>query len=365
MVGKITLRFLILVIALCSLSLSKAQVAINLFSFPAKQFFIDDLWKTVIINASTSPVTAYIQLTISDNNHASILTVTTSLQNLSPGLNHLTSTEGLSGKWIYGNTTSAAILQQTGRLPYGAYVFCVTVFSNMNKQLGVNCIEPEVAPMTPPQLSSPYNTEAIEIKNPVLTWIPPRPVEQGIIVSYNLRLVEMQSSQNSSEALLQNPPLLNLTDLTNTYLNYPVSAPELKSGSTYAWQVGASYEGYNLGTTDIWTFTVKVKEEPPMDDIIYPFVSKKSDAKFYVSHGIFRFAYDNKANEKELTYKITGTDKKQEKLLSLPQVILKSGVNKVQVDIRKNAALKKNEYYNLEVKDSKGKIYKLLYYYVG
>jgi len=312
-VRKITLRFLFLVAAVCSFQNSRAQVAINLFPFPAKQFFVDDLWKTVIINASTSPITAYIKLTITDNNHASVLAVTTSLENFNPGLNHLTATEGLSGKWIYGNTQSAAILQQTGRLPFGNYVFCVTVFSNTNKQLGVNCEEPEVAPMTPPQLSSPYNTETIDIKNPVLTWIPPRPMEQGIAVNYNLRLVEMQSNQNSSEALLQNPPLLNLNDLTNTYLNYPISAPELKTGSSYAWQVGASYEGYNLGTTDIWTFTVKGKEQPPTDDIIYPFVSKKSDAKFYVSHGIFRFAYNNKANEKALTYRITYTDTKQEK----------------------------------------------------
>ncbi len=270
----------------------------------------------------------------------------------------------MSGKWIYGNIQSAIILQQTGRLPFGSYVFCVTVFSNANKQLGVSCDEREVAPMAPPQLASPYDKDVIDIKNPILTWIPPRPMESDIIVTYALRLVELQSGQNSSEALLQNAPLLNLSGLTNTFLNYPVSAPELKTGSTYAWQVGASYEGYNLGTTDIWTFTVKGKDPAQTDDIIFPFVSKKSDAKFYISHGIFRFAYNNKANEKALTYMITYMGKKQEKLSSLPEVALKPGVNKVQVDIRKNAALKKNEYYTLEVKDSKGQIYKLLYYYV-
>jgi hypothetical protein len=340
-----------------------AQVAINLFPSPANQFFIDNLWNTTIINPSASAINAQVQFAIRDNTSSPILTINIPLENLTPGVNHITSMEAQSGKWAYGNSSASLMLQQTGKLPFGAYTFCVTVVSASNKPLGSYCEEREVKPISSPLLSSPYNEEEIAITNPMLVWIPPQPL-LGITISYALRLVEVQQGQSPEQAMLQGPALLNLNGLTNINLNYPADAPCLQQGREYAWQVGASYEGYNLGTTDIWTFKIKKPVIKETDDAIYPVASKKSDAKFYVSHGIFHFAYNNKNGEKNLTYTIQSIGENKERLKSLPDIMLKPGMNKIDIDVKHNPGLKSECYYDLMVKDSKGQIFKILYYYI-
>lgn len=356
---KITLFFCIIFSSLFSLK-NEAQISVTLFPEPAKQFFIDDLWKTIIINAGSSNASVYIQFTISTQANSAIVTVTSPVENFSKGLNHLSSADGSSGKWTYNNSEAAAILQQTGRLPFGNYVFCANVFSaNTNKILGSDCEERDVKPISPPQLANPYNKEEISITNPVLVWLPPRPLE-GLAVTYSLRLVQVDTGQSSSQALLQNPALLNQNGLNNTTLLYPADAPPLETGSEYAWQVAASYEGYDLGVTDMWTFKIKQPVYTNTDEIIYPVAEKKNDGRYYVSHGIVRFAYDNKANDGKLNYTIRGIDK-TDGINSLPEVDLNSGVNKVEVNLKN--VLQKGEYYALEIRDSQSQVYKLTFYY--
>jgi len=343
--------------------MGKSQVVVNLFPSPANQFFIDDLWNTALINASASNVTALVQFIIRDNTSTPVLSINIPPDNLVPGGNHITASQSLGGKWNYGNSFASSILQQTGKLPFGAYTFCVNVISTSNKPLGSDCEEKDIKPISPPVLSSPYNTEDIAITNPLLVWIPPLPL-LDITVNYALKLVEVQQGQTPELALLQNPPLLNLSGLTGTSLNYPADAVALQPGAEYAWQVGASYQSYDLGITEIWEFTVKKQVQNVPDAIIYPVASKKSDAKFYISHGIFRVAYNNKNSEKSLVYKIQSIGQDKEGLKSLPEIFLKPGVNKVDIDIKHNPGLKSEKYYTLTIKDNKGQLFTVLYYYL-
>src|SRR5579883_830865 len=155
---KETTQYLLVFLMMVLSFKSEAQVAVNLFPSPADQFFIDDLWKTTIVNAGTSNVNVSVQFQIKDNSQSTVLTVTTQAITLSPGLNRLSTSEGLSGKWAYGNQQASSILQQTGRLPFGAYVFCVTVNEiSTNKNIGSNCDERNIKPMSPPILSNPYD----------------------------------------------------------------------------------------------------------------------------------------------------------------------------------------------------------------
>ncbi|HTA26702.1 MAG TPA: hypothetical protein VK809_02860 [Bacteroidia bacterium] len=220
-----------------------------------------------------------------------------------------------------------------------------------------------ISSIIPPQLSYPANEEVINIKNPIFMWIPPHPVN-GMMVTYAIRMVEIQKGQTPAEALLQNPPLLNLNGLTSTFISYPVSASPLHDDSKYAWQVAASIGGQNLGVTDINTFTVNKKEDKKAEVINYPVASKISKERFYVSHGIFYFAYNNKDNEKNLTYKINCVDKSRESIKGLPEVKLRPGMNNLQVDIKQCSKLKNGSYYYLEIKDTKQQVYKLMYYYL-
>ena len=223
--------------------------------------------------------------------------------------------------------------------------------------------EKAIKSMLPPQLSYPANESVIDIKYPVLIWAPPRPIN-GMMVTYNLRLVEILKGQTLAEALLQNPAMVNLSGLSNTFLNYPADATPLHMDGHYAWQVAASYGVQSLGVTDMWSFTVKNKEEKKDDDIEYPVAEKVSKARFYVTHGVFHFVYNNKANEKVLSYTIKSMDNSVANMKELPPIELQPGMNKLDIDLKQRKELKNNTYYYLEIKDSRRQVYKLMYYYV-
>lgn len=353
------LRFYLLLLICLISTISRAQVAINLFPSIANQFSIDDLWKTIIINPTQHSITGYISFQIKTGANTNVLTLTTQTLNLQPGANHLTPSEGTSAKWLYGNGEEAATLQSTEKLPFGGYTFCVTVYSTANSSLGVNCDERNITPMLPPQIAVPSENATVSVKYPVLSWIPPRPSANGI--TYSLRLTKLQNGQTPVQALFQNPPLLNETNLTSAFLSYPVNAPALTPG-TYVWQVEANSGSVNIGTTDIGSFNVKAPESS-QENIIYPVASKSSKEKFYVSRGIFRFAYDNTCNENILSYTIISM-KNHEKLKGLPEFALRPGVNRLQVDLKQSGALKNGDYYYLEIKDKRGQTYKVMYYYL-
>lgn len=357
----------LLSVALLSLILAgkglQAQVSVVLFPSQAKQFFIDDFWKATIINLTNATVNTNIQYEIRNNSGEDVLKLVIRNSLLNQGANRLNTTDGIKGSWDYGNTESAMTLQSTGRLPYGQYTFCITVFDALtNKPLGSNCDEREVAPMLPPQLLSPMDKDTVTVQYPLLTWLPPRPLN-GITVMYSLVLTSINKGQTEAEALEQNPPLLKLDGLTNTYTMYPVTAPALEYGKNYVWQVAASCDGYNLGVTDMWEFTLKPPPPAPQEAIIYPFASIVSDGHFYVTHGIFRFAYNNKNNDTQLRYVIKRMDKKED-LKPLPVISIKPGTNKIEVDVRHNHGLRANKYYGLEITDTKGQVYKLLFMYI-
>lgn len=256
-----------------------------------------------------------------------------------------------------------------------------------------------------PQLAYPEDKSTIVIPNPVLIWLPP-PTSGNTLIVYSIRLVKMENGQTPQEALLQNPPLVNLNGLTNNFLSYPTDAPTLENSTQYAWQVAASSAGKSLGVADVNTFSVVQKNDekskpelaplptsskqksdsnntkqnkkttnqtaniaqkpnnnsaPNFD--VYPVASVVSDGHFYLTSGVIKFAYINKANDKNLTYVIKRLDK-NENLSSLPELNISPGTNKLAINLQHNEEMEQGKYYDLEITDSKGKAYKLLYYYV-
>lgn len=232
-----------------------------------------------------------------------------------------------------------------------------------NKTSNTNSNEKTIKSILPPQLSYPANESTIDIQYPVLIWLPPRPL-YGMMVTYNLRLVEIQKGQTLAEALLQNPPLLNLSGLNNTFLNYPVDATPLRPNGYYAWQVAANYGGQSLGITDIWSFTLKKAANKDNSEMNYPVASKISKERFYITHGVFHFVYNNTANDKTLLYTIKSMDKGMAGIKDLPKVKLRPGMNKLEVDLKNNGKLKNGTYYYLEITDKNRQVYKLMYYYI-
>jgi hypothetical protein len=128
--------------------------------------------------------------------------------------------------------------------------------------------------------------------------------------------------------------------------------------------VAASSGGQSLGVADISSFSFNKAEKKEDPDMNYPVASKVSKERFYVSHGIFHFVYNNTANEKTLSYTIKTMDQSMETIKGLPEIKLNPGKNKLQVDLQKSGKLKNGTYYYLEIKDSHQQVYKLMYYYL-
>lgn len=283
---------------------------------------------------------------------------------------------------------------------------CFCYNSNAQKTNNTNDVYGgrSVNPMVHPQISSPSNQSDVFIDHPVFIWTPP-PISGGVMVTYSIRLVQVLSGQTPEEALLQNPPLLNLVGLNNTFLTYPPDAPPLENNAQYAWQVAANSGGKSLGAAEIGLFNIKkpdkkraeegkltttndnknkqntdstpkptkntpnanVAQKPQnksnTDFDVYPVATEVSDGHFYVTKGIVRFAYINKANDTKLNYSIKCLDK-NENLNSLPEVQINHGTNKLEINLQHNG-LEENKYYDLEITDSKGHVYKLVYYYIN
>lgn len=267
-----------------------------------------------------------------------------------------------------------------------------------------------------PQLAYPEDKTTIVATNPVFIWLPP-PGSGGTLITYSLRIVKVLNGQTPQEALFQNPGLVNLVGLTNNFLSYPVDAPPLENTCQYAWQVAASSAGKSLGTADIHIFffeqpnsindksdknasknltmandplkpdnsessnsnnngpqqksesqTANVAQTPNKkqsgDFDLYPVASKVSDGHFYLTNGIIRLAYINKANDKKLTYAIKRLDNNKT-LSSLPQLNISPGTNKLAINLQHIEGMEQDKYYDLEITDSKGQVYSLIYYYIN
>jgi len=242
-----------------------------------------------------------------------------------------------------------------------ACIFCFCFIGNAQEN-NSSSHQKTIKSIAPLQVGYPSNNETVDNKTPVFVWTPPA-TGNNLMVTYSILVVQVQPGQTSAEALLQNSPLLNTTNITNTFYKYPSDAVALQDGNNYAWQVSASSGGQGLGVAEPSSFTVK-KVENKNGGIDYPVASKVSKERFYVCHGVFYFSYDNMAHQKTLTYTIKRMDKSMENIKSLPVLTLGAGMNRLKVDLSHSGQLKNNTYYYLEITDNKKQVYKLMYFYV-
>ena len=341
-------------------------VTVTLPQAPDGQFFINDLNNIILINTKSSPLSGYLLITISDGNQVTIFTLQTPVTQIQPGFNNLASSKILlSGTMTYAGTSYALQLKTTGQLLPWQYVFCCTFYSTSGQILGVNCQEREVKTLFPPRLTYPSDGMQIPDLYPALSWTAP-----GILtnpnVTYHLRLVQIQSGQSPELAYSINNPLIDGNYINANVLQYPVNAQPLVYGQTYVWQVSATEQGYNLGVTQLWTFTPTEKKDtiksPVPDSISYPIVTKQVKGDFYLAKGILRFAYTNKTNEHVLSYKIY--DAKSRDTIKYNAIVhLQYGLNRIRIPLGESNLFKDGEFYLLDLEDTNRVHYYLSFIY--
>ncbi|KUG26124.1 hypothetical protein ASZ90_004043 [hydrocarbon metagenome] len=98
-------------------------------------------------------------------------------------------------------------------------------------------------------LTSPANGEEIGSEAITFKW------ETGSTGPYKIKIVEIIGDQSPEEAIQRNKAFFEKEDIRMTMFQYPSSAPKLRDGKKYGWNVQPI--GGNNGTSEISSFTVK------------------------------------------------------------------------------------------------------------
>lgn len=160
------------------------------------------------------------------------------------------------------------LLSNYGYLPQGTYQAKYILYGKSEspgnphgtEKLLEEEMEFEIGMKYPPHLVYPYDEDTIDTKFPTLTWIPPYPVRQGQVLTFDLKIVKIDSGQTPTSALYGNTSFYSSISLYNNYLPYPLNAPELLEDQPYAWQIKAYVNGQPAGETEIWSFVYAMKK---------------------------------------------------------------------------------------------------------
>lgn len=347
--------------------LVQGQVVITPLHQNQEFFYLDHLMQVSIINTTNELLKGTLEIYAEDELQATVFTIHSSTLTLAPtGFVQLTSNDWNSGI-KYGSSRQAKYLQETGRFPFGEYVFCYRFLStDGDQQLGVNCQERTIKVMGLPELIYPSDQEAITTKFPVLTWKPPLPLDLPNL-HYSIRLVEVRKGQAIAQAIRANPPLITLKKVQEIFLPYPMDGVPLEEDKIYAWQVTAYADRLEIGATDIWTFSlakeVKDRLQKEMIKESYRVATQKMDDSYYLANRVIYFAFDNKQYDDMLNYEIRAVGENSKTLTDLPEITLKPGMNKIEIDGSQIKGFVTDEKYILKIKDRIGNQFYITFQY--
>lgn len=233
------------------------QISIMIVKPQKLQVKVSDMFNVDVINSGNQTIVIYLKGYILNMKTGSkVAEGKTNYYEFKSGLTHLNEAY-LKPTYFF----NSEIVEQTGFLPYGNYQICLKVYAyQTNEELGTECIEEEVTPLSPPLLLSPENSSIIPTPFPLLVWIPPAPISSAVKVLYELRITDLQPNQTPYDAITRNYNVFEQNDIKNTFQQYPSNALPIEIGKTYAWKIIAkTATGIFIGETEIWTF----KYEPP------------------------------------------------------------------------------------------------------
>ena len=128
-------------------------------------------------------------------------------------------------QYNYSGAAAVADRSSSGLLPVGSYQLCYTLVEQSSKNIMPaleECLPVEIAPLSPPQLNMPANTDTISTLYPVFQWIPPAPLSLFTDLNYELVLVEMYKGQQALDAVQKNAPIYQQYYIRNMVLPYPL-----------------------------------------------------------------------------------------------------------------------------------------------
>lgn len=348
---KYVLYFIIVFIFILVMKRSVAQVTILINQPQSIQVKVSDIFNADIINLSSKEYSLYFVGTIINLKSGGKF-VESKTQNISfpVGTKHIN--EGLL---LPSYRYNSSITEQTGYLPYGNYQLCLYAYSiGDNEERGSACINVEVTPLSPPILLSPENGSSVSTNYPLLIWLSPAPINNGMNVLYDLKLVELSSNQTAYDAIQRNFAVFEDHNLHATNLQYPVNAIKLEEGKSYAWKILAkTFDGTFIGETEVWTFkySLTLQQNEGIADDDYVEIANSTLSNNYIEVSKFlRFTYKEEYLGGTLLFKVTEMmDNKDIKISD--EFLKKTGDNKFTLKL--DNRFKKDRFYTIEVTNSK------------
>jgi len=243
---------------------SKAQVSFSVQLPPSVVVQRNQLWNITLINSGNTQAVVTIDLSIFDaKNDQPLMTARTRSITLSNGIKQIRESD--VGPIDYRYLSSSFDLGRLpgAFLPVGEYRACYTILSeNKNGVAPVaeDCINLEVAPMSPPQLNLPSDSAIVQTPYPQFSWLPPTPAILFSDLNYDLLVTEVQQGQSAYVAIQENLPVYVGHRITLNAFNYPASNKGLDTGRIYAWRIVAKNGETFAAQSDVWTFSLASKK---------------------------------------------------------------------------------------------------------
>jgi hypothetical protein len=293
---------------------------------------VDGLGNFQIQNLSGQSRKGQIHVSVRENiSKVQVLTLTSPVITIEPGNATFPASAYANSVFRFSSNPLAAIVSQTRNFPPGEYTFCFSFLPSDKGDDYENCFDANIQPLVPINLINPADQDKICQKRPPLSWQPPVPYPAGM--RFRLELTEKKQGQNV-ENLLMNAPLVLMDNIPSTTINYPSFAPDLKEGHTYCWQVIAYQNGVILSRSEIWEFTVQCTEpNAPDPQDSYRELKSLENGNYYITSRLLKFSFQNNYNIKRLDYSIQDIEKPEEKIKHIPDVPLKPGLNKIDIDL--------------------------------
>jgi len=330
---SIALRIGVMVLAMAFLPGARALAQLN-FVFVPEVYgrSIDGLGNFQTQNITGQALKGRIFITVRENiNKVQVVSIATPVITINPGSSPFPVGAFTGSTFNFGNNSLASLTSQTRNFPPGEYTFCYRFLPTDKGEDYENCFDAAITPIVPLTLINPADQDKICQKRPPLSWQPPIPFPATM--RFRLLLTEKKTTA-PVESLLMNTPLILMDNIPSTTINYPSFAPDLQEGKTYVWQVIAYQAGLILSRSEIWEFTVQCKDPVPNDPVdSYRELKLLQNGNYYITSRLLRFSFQNNYNVGKLSYSIHDIANAGKAVEHLPDLPLKHGLNKIDIDL--------------------------------
>ena len=243
-------------------SITGVQGQFNIVPLAVSPIYLKaQLWNLTISYTGTAPVQGRIQLDMKDmQTHQSVLSAVSTAFRVASGA---TMVQMQSMEPIIYSYNSPAVIDRSanGMLPLGQYQVCyqlILTYGENQTAVAEDCEEIAVEPLSPPLLTMPENDSVLTILTPNFTWVPPAPVTMFAELTYDVLISEVYDGQSITDAIQKNLPLQQAQGLSQPFLSFPLTGPQLEDGKTYAWQVVARDQRQYAAKSEVWSFRTPV-----------------------------------------------------------------------------------------------------------